>query len=430
MSFIKKIVVVILTWEARAVLKRYKPRVIAVTGSVGKTTTKDAIFAAISNDVYVRKSEKSFNSEIGVPLTILGLENGWKNPFKWIANIVNGFLLVVFRSEYPQWLVLEVGADRPGDIRNTAKWLRPDVAVLTGVPETPVHVEYFDSPEAVVREKRSLAEYLRPGGKLIVNGDDMRVRDIHTAFRGASITYGMEANNEYIGSHVEIVYENGKPSGMRFRSNHAGSSVPVTLLGALGLPRVYAALAAIAVAEVVGIDNVSAGQALGSWTPPPGRMCLIEGVRGSVIIDDTYNSSPAAALSALDTLREIVTPGKKIAVMGDMLELGKYSVDAHKTVGVRAFECANMLITVGFRARTMGEAALDVGMSDINIREYEQGESDRAGLELEREIGEGDIVLIKGSQSMRMERTVFALMAHPEHAGKLLVRQNVEWLAR
>lgn len=430
MDIIKKIVVIILTWEARLVLKRYKPRVIAVTGSVGKTTTKDAIYAALCNDVYVRKSDKSFNSEIGVPLTVLGLENGWKNPFKWISNIITGLYLVLVHTEYPQWLVLEVGADRPGDIRNTAKWLRPDIAVLTGVPETPVHVEFFDSPEAVVREKRSLAEYLRAGGKLIVNGDDMRMREVHTAFRGSSMTYGLESNNDYVGSHVEIIYENSRPTGMQFRTNHEGSSVPVTVFGALGNPRVYAALAAIAVAEVVGIDKVTAGQALGNWMPPAGRMCLIEGARGSILIDDTYNSSPAAALSALDTLHAVATTGRKIAVMGDMLELGKYSAEAHKNIGVRASQTTDMLITVGFRARAMGEAALDAGMSDINIREYEHHESDRAGLELLREIGEGDVVLVKGSQSMRMERAVFALMAHPEEAKTRLVRQDAEWLAR
>ena len=430
MSLFKKIIVSILTWEARMVLRRYQPRIIAITGSVGKTTTKDAIYAAISNDVHVRKSDKSFNSEIGVPLTVLGLENGWKNPFKWVSNIIRGFILIVVRTEYPQWLVLEVGADRPGDIRATAKWLRPDVAVLTGVPETPVHVEYFDSPDAVVREKRSLAEYLKPGGKLIVNGDDLRMREVHAAFRGLSTTYGLESNNDYIGSHIEILYDTSKPVGMRFFVNHAGSSVPISIYGSLGYPRVYAALAAIAVAEVVGIDTVAAGQALGNWAPPPGRMCIIEGVRGSIIIDDTYNSSPVAALSALDTVRDIATTGQKIAVMGDMLELGKYSAESHKSVGIRAATSVNKLITVGFRSRAMGEAALDVGMPDIDIREYEHGESERAGLELEREVGEGDIVLVKGSQSMRMERAVFALMAHPEKAKSLLVRQDAEWLAR
>ena len=429
MEAIKRIVVWILTWEARAVLARYKPRVIAVTGSVGKTTTKDAIYAGLAGSLHIRKSEKSFNSEIGVPLTILGCENAWKNPIKWASNIIRGLVLIVVPQSYPAWLVLEVGADRPGDIRRTARWLRPNVAVLTGVPEIPVHVEYFASPEALAREKRSLAEYVRQGGKLVINGDDTRMVGLCAEFRGMMIKYGFESGNDFLGSHEEVLYEDGRPSGVRFRVEHAGSSLPVVVSGALGRPRVYGALAALAVGEIAGVDEVSSAQEFARWAPPPGRMRIIPGVNGSTIIDDTYNSSPAAALSALDTLKEVGAK-RRIAVLGDMLELGKYSAEAHRNVGKRAGKVADMLITVGFRARAQGEAALDGGMDENDIREYEQNESKRAGEELRSELREGDVVLVKGSQSMRMERTVLELMAEPERAAELLVRQDVEWKTR
>ena len=123
MNFFKQCVILIITWEARLVLMRHKPRIIAVTGSVGKTTTKDAIFSALAGVEHVRKSAKSFNSEIGVPLTILGCDNGWNNPFRWLMNIATG-IIVILKKDYPKWLVLEVGADRPGDIMRTAVWLR------------------------------------------------------------------------------------------------------------------------------------------------------------------------------------------------------------------------------------------------------------------------------------------------------------------
>jgi len=430
MLIFKKIIVAILTLEARAVLWRYAPKVIAVTGSVGKTTTKDAIFAVLQPSVHVRKSQKSFNSEIGVPLTILGLESGWRDPLVWLTNIVRGFLLVVIKSDYPAWLVLEVGADRPGDIRNIARWLRPDIAVITAIPEIPVHVEFFDSPQAVLKEKRALAEYLRPGGSLIINGDDPHMSDLRSDFRGLTVTFGFGDHNDFFASHVENLYVAGVPSGMQFRVNHAGSSVPVSLYGSLGAPRINSALAALVAGEALGIDLIAASTALAQWSPPPGRMRIIAGVRGSTIIDDTYNSSPAAALAALDTLESVVTSGRKIAVMGDMLELGRYANDAHKEVGMRAANVLDMLITVGFRARKMAEAALDAGMRDEQVRSYEQGESARAGLELEREIQAGDIVLVKGSQSIRMERAVLSLMAEPQRAGDLLVRQEEEWRNR
>lgn len=428
-GFIKKAVVFVLTWEARTVISRYKPRIIAVTGSVGKTTTKDAIFAAISPHDFVRKSEKSLNSEVGVPLAILGLENAWRNPIGWVKNLVLGFFYCIGNHQYPRILVLEVGADRPGDIRSIAKWLKPDIVVFTGVPEIPVHVEFFNSPEELVQEKRSLAEHLRSGGKVIVNGDDERMRALQKDFRGASVSYGVESTNDFLATHEEILYDEGRPAGMKFRLDNEGSSQPVAVFGALGRPRVYAALAALAVAKIVGVDTVSAAKSLTHWEPPPGRMRIIDGVRKTVVIDDTYNSSPAAALSALDSLKE-VSAKRKIAVLGDMLELGRYSAEAHRHVGKRAAQCADVLITIGFRARGIAQAALDEGMKEGNIRQYEQHEAQRAGKELELDLTEGDIVLVKGSQSMRMERTVEEIMMDPMRAKDLLVRQEIEWQVR
>ncbi|HVU75678.1 MAG TPA: UDP-N-acetylmuramoyl-tripeptide--D-alanyl-D-alanine ligase [Candidatus Paceibacterota bacterium] len=430
MKFLRRCVVLCLTWEARAVLSRYKPKVIAVTGSVGKTTTKDAIYAALSESLSVRKNQKSLNSEIGVPLTILGLENAWNSPILWAWNLVLGLWRIIVRQNYPAWLILEVGADRPGDIRSVARWLRPDVAVLTGVPEIPVHVEFFNSPEEVFKEKRALAEYLKAGGKLVLNGDDERMRRLQQEFRGASVLYGTEDGTDFRATHIDIARQEGRPEGVRFRAEHDGSSVPVALFGALGVPRVYAALAAIAVADCVGVDAVTASTGLRGWEAPPGRVRIIEGIKGAIIIDDTYNSSPAAALAALDTLRDAGLGRRKIAILGDMMELGRYSKEAHRTVGERAAQCADLLITVGFRSRATAEAALDAGMKDLQVRSYELNESARAGKELEAELKEGDVVLVKGSQSMRMERAVLEIMAHPEKAADLLVRMDPEWMTR
>lgn len=429
-QFIKNVVVQILIWEARLVLWRYKPRVVAITGSVGKTTTKDAIFAGLSGTLHVRKSAKSFNSEIGVPLTILGMENAWNNPIKWALNIVSGILLVVFPQKYPEWLVLEVGADRPGDIRRVAKWLRPDIAVFTGVPDIPAHVEYFSSADDVLKEKRALAEYLKPGGKLILNGDDARSRSLRGEFRGASITYGIDSSNEYFATHDEILYQDEEPTGVRFRANHGTSSIPVTILGALGKPRIYASLAAIAVGDVIGVDSVSIGQSLSTWDPPPGRVRIIPGVKYSVLLDDTYNSSPVAALAALDILADTKTIGKKVAIMGDMLELGRYTREAHRRVGERAASACDILITVGFRSRAMAESAIEAGMNEACIKSYDAGDAERAAKELIPILQKADIVLIKGSQGMRLEKAVRVLMRDPDSAKDMLVRMEGEWERR
>ncbi|MDB5187513.1 MAG: UDP-N-acetylmuramoylalanyl-D-glutamyl-2,6-diaminopimelate--D-alanyl-D-alanyl ligase [Candidatus Kaiserbacteria bacterium] len=429
MDFIKKIIVAILTLEARLVLWRYKPRIIAVTGSVGKTTTKDAIFAALSSNLHIRKSEKSLNSDFGVPLTILGLESGWNDPLKWFSNIFQGLLQILIRTNYPEWLVIEVGADRPGDIRRIARWLRPDIAVITAIPKIPVHVEYFASPEEVFKEKRALAEYLKPGGTLVLYGDDSRLQNASTLFQGATVTYGYDDKNTFTISHDAILYEGSTPTGISFRVDYAGASIPIVLYGALGRPRAYAGTAALAVATIIQNNMIEAGQSLGNWTPSPGRLRLIPGMHNSTIIDDTYNASPAATTAALDTLKN-VSAQRRILMIADMMELGKYSADAHKEIGVYAAACCDVLITVGFRARAIAEAALDAGMRDEQVLQYEQGESERAGLELAPNVKEGDVILVKGSQSMRMEKAVAALLAQPEKAAELLVRQDEAWQNR
>jgi UDP-N-acetylmuramyl pentapeptide synthase len=427
-ALLRSLVVLILTWEARLVLLRHKPQIIAVTGSVGKTTTKDAIYAALSSTHHIRKSAKSFNSDFGVPLTILGLETGWNDPWKWFVNMVQGFA-VIFNTTYPTWLVLEVGADRPGDIRKIAKWLRPDVSIITGVPDIPVHVEYFNSPGEVLKEKRALADHLKPGGVLILNGDEARMRMLQNSFRGTSLTYGFDEQNSYAAFREEILYENDIPVGMACKVARKGSSLELSVRGALGRPRIYAALAALAVAETIGADTATAVNGIAAWEPPPGRVRILEGIKGSIIIDDTYNSSPAAVLAALDTLKA-VNAKRRIAVLGDMLELGRYSSEAHKSVGERVAETATMLRTVGFRARAIAESALDAGMKETKIMQYEMGEAERAGQELKNELKAGDVVLVKGSQSMRMEKTVLEIMAEPLRAEELLVRMDPEWKDR
>ncbi len=429
MRLIRQILVFLITVEARLVLLRHQPHIVAITGSVGKTTTKDAVYAVLSARKEVARSKKSFNSDIGVPLAILGLENPWSDPLRWIQTLILGIARLF--KPYPEWIVLEVGADRPGDIRSIARWLKPHMVIYTGVPKVPPHVEFFGSAEAVYREKRSLAEYVRPGGKVFVNGDDPRVADMKNQFRAQFVSFGFGPECDYRAAHEEIAFDDAKrPIGLRFRAEHESSSVPVILEGTLGRPRIYSALAALAIGDELGIDAVTASTALAHWEPTPGRLRLIEGIGGSLIIDDTYNSSPVAALSALDTLAAIKNRSRKIALMGDMLELGRESKEAHRTVGERAAKSVTLLITVGFRARAMGEAALDTGMDENKIREYEQGEALRAAKELRLEVKKNDIILIKGSQGMRMEAAVKELMARPDLAPELLVRQEEEWERR
>ncbi len=417
-SFLKKILAIVLEALARAVLKKYHPAIIAVTGSVGKTSTKDAIYDVLAHTSHVRKSEKSFNSELGVPLTILGSPNAWSNPLKWLGVIFHGLELVLFSSKYPDTLVLEVGADKPGDIARIARWLKPHVVVMTRVSDVPVHVEFFPSAEAVLEEKSALAKSLRKDGTLILLADDAKLMKIGEGMSQKILTFGISSPATVTGTHDSIVYENGAPVGMSFKLNYEGNSVPVVVKGILGTHHIYPLIAAATVALARGVSFSEIIKTLPDHHASKGRMNIIPGINGSTLIDDSYNSSPDALHAALNTLSRIETSGKKIALLGDMLELGKFSVTEHQKAGIHSLQVASTVVSVGQRAKGMlgVSASFD---SSLEALEY-----------IKDKVGEGDVVLVKGSQSIRMEHIVKGLMREPERAGELLVRQEREWLAK
>lgn len=442
----KNIVVWIITLEAQAVLRKYKPRIVAITGSVGKTSTKDAIYEVLAQSTRVRKSEKSFNSEVGLPLTILGVPNAWGNPLRWVQNIVDGLFLILFTVRYPEWLVLEVGADRPGDIRSLAKWLPVDIAVITRLPEVPVHVEFFESPEAVIEEKAALIDAIKPGGVLALFADDPRTLNLQHRLPAPDakiITFGFSNYADVRGEEVSIVRAEGvdagfasRPIGIRAKITANESTVPLEIAGAVGAHAFLPALAAAAVGCSLAKSLGDIVGALQRYDPPAGRMRLVRGIKHTVVIDDTYNASPAATEAALDTLAMMrgteeqrdTSLGRQIAVLGDMLELGRVSVEEHRKIGAYLVGKVDILLTVGFRAHDIAQGALEKGMSEKNIFQFE--DAHKAGNELQNLIHEGDYVLVKGSQSVRTERIVEAIMAEPERAEELLVRQDAEWKRR
>lgn len=430
-EYLKKAVVLILTWEARAILKKYKPKIVAVTGSVGKTSTKDAIAKVLERKFNIRKSEKSFNSEFGVPLTIIGAGSGWNLARKWFEVIGKGLQMILRREAYPEILVLEVGADRPGDIKKIRELITPDVAILTALAETPVHVEFFASPEQVFEEKSELVKNLGPEANAILNFDDTEIMEMREKTGAKITTYGMSEGAEVQAHDYEIFYRRAEgktiPEGISFRVKSGKDDLPVKILGAFGQHHVYPALAAIAAGAVFAIKLEDAVSALSLYSPPPGRLKLIEGLKETLILDDTYNSSPKALRAALDVLNEIDAK-RKIAVLGDMLELGKHTITAHRDLGRAAAVVANILVTVGVRAKFFVEGAIKEGFKKKTI--YTFGASKEAAKALEKLIQPGDLILIKGSQSIRMEKIVEALMAHPEQKKELLCRQDSEWQNR
>ena len=427
-NVLKKMVVAVLTFEAKVLLRRTKPFIIAITGSVGKTSTKDAIFSVLKNHKKTRMSQKSFNSEIGVPLSILGLPNAWGNPFSWFKNFFDGFIIAFFSRNYPEVLVLECGVDRPGDMANLTRWLKPDIVVMTRLPDVPVHVEYFGSAEAVVAEKMELLKALKPEGVFIYNHDDTKLQEASVSVRQQAIGFARYLPTHYMASADAIIYHNDEPVGSTFTLMHLTESVPIKVMGSIGLQNAYVTAAAAAVAAQFDIPLQSVADAMLEHQAPAGRMRMIPGIKGSLIIDDTYNSSPVAVEAALTSLSEIRGAKRKIAVIGDMLELGQFSSRAHEKIGEQVPQCADVLFTLGVRARKIAETAVEFGLHEKNV--FQHDDVAKAGRELQAFIQPGDVILIKASQGIRAEKIVEEIMAHPEAAASMLVRQDASWKVR
>ena len=432
-NFLKKVVVKILEFEARIILLKYKPKIIAVTGSVGKTSTKDIIYHILQDHEYVYKSQKSYNSEIGVPLTILMSSSGWNNPFAWIKNIIKGAGLIILKNHYPKVLVLETGVDRPGDMKRLTEWIKPDIAVFTKFNDIPPHIEFFKDREELYAEKWLLAKSVKKNGYIIASGDDENIKAFLKDVTDKNIiTYGfsegvtIRASNKHIKSSEGAEGE-GVPIGITFKLNTDGHSLPITLLRTVGDGYIYSVLAALSVARALSINYVSASSTFSEFIPPPGRMRLIEGVSVSTIIDDSYNSSPDAVLFSITSLKDIHSQGKKILVLGDMLELGAQTIEAHKQIGHHLDRSISHLYLIGPRAKYIVEEKKG-GLRPNQIHIFNSVEE--ASLDLQKRIQKGDIILVKGSQGMRLEKIVEAIMAHPEEKGNLLVRQEVEWMKK
>ncbi|MFA5877358.1 MAG: UDP-N-acetylmuramoyl-tripeptide--D-alanyl-D-alanine ligase [Candidatus Paceibacterota bacterium] len=424
----RQVIVFLLTLEAKLVLQKHRPKIIAVTGSVGKTSAKDAIYTALSKSFFVRRSEKSFNGDIGVPLTVLGVRNGWSNVFQWIRNLIDGISLLILTTPYPKWLIVEVGADRPGDITKSLSWLKPDVVVATRFPDISVHVEFYASPEDVIKEELAPVGWLQNNGVLVFNEDDERARTAVTAPGVRRLSFGFGENANLKAENLHATSEDGMPSGISFDVSYGDERGVVSIPDVAGRSHVYSVLAGIAVALSVGVSLEEAVSAFQKHETPAGRMRLINGMRTSVIIDDTYNASPAAMEEALIALGDIPRTGRRIAVLADMLELGGFSVTEHNRIGALVAESADILVTVGVRTKGIAEGARASGMPENVIIECERGSD--ASTALLSLIQSGDVILVKGSQSMRMERVVKSLMQEPEKAKDLLVRQDAEWSIR
>ena len=393
-------------------------KLVAVVGSVGKTTTKSTLVNVLNSSYKVRTNRGNFNAEFSAPLEILGVDSP-QNPrsvWNWLS-VLGRARRAARRQHDLDVIVQEFGIDHPGEMAAFGRYIRPDITIVTAI--APEHMEFFGSLETVAREEFALAEYSE---KVIYNRDDIRPEFVDFADCGQIISYGTEPGADY---RIAIgKFTSGK--GFRCQLIHADQTSRPFIIPVVGVHQLRVAGGAAAVALELGLDIECVMTMLENFTPVSGRMNILPGINNATIIDDSYNSSPLAVKSALTTLYQL--PAKtKIAILGDMNELGKTAADEHAAIGALCDpKQLDHVITVGHLAEQfLAPAARQHGCTVTSFAKA----TDTTEL-LTHLANKDTILLFKGSQGgIYLEEAIKPLLKNPADRQKL-VRQSDAWLEK
>lgn len=419
----RSVVIKILKILAILTLFRYQPKIIGITGSVGKTSTKEAIWHVLNSKFTVRGTIGNYNNELGVPLTVIGEKSGGKNIFIWLWVFLKAKLKLFF-CVYPKVLVLEMGTDRPGDIAYLLKMVKYlDVAVLTDIGIS--HMEFFGSVQQLAKEKFSIIKGLNPLGVAVINLDNQRILEGKDQIKNKILSYGFSEQAEVKISDYQVIKNSDDQWGVNYKIHYKGTVVPFFLPNVVGLPVVHAFTAATAVGLSFGMNLVEISEMGKTFRLPSGRLHIIKGVQDTTILDDTYNAAPASTLAALNALSEIAT-GRKLVVLGTMAELGNATAEGLRLVSEKINSLGiDLAVLVGDQSEVLKKNLLQIKFVGLILEFKSSTDCAEKILEI---IQTGDTVLVKGSQSARMEKVVKKIMANPKDAEKLLVRQSGEWI--
>jgi UDP-N-acetylmuramoyl-tripeptide--D-alanyl-D-alanine ligase len=348
--------------------------VVAITGSTGKTTTKDMTAALLASRGPVLKTEGNLNNQYGLPLTLFRL-----------------------RPEHTA-AVLELGMSARGELARLTRIALPDVAVITNV--APVHLAFFDSVDAIARAKAEILEGVRPGGAAVLNYDDPRLRKLGASFEGEVVWFGRDRACAVSAEHVR-----GTIHGIRFDLHVGGEAYDV----ALPLPGVHFVmnlLAAAAVALRFGVTAEKIAEIAANLEAAPHRGRVLRLRSRVTLLDDCYNSNPVAVEAAVSAL-QMAAPGRRVAFLGDMLELGPTAAELHRQTAARAGKQLDVLVVIGALAPAFVEGARQAGVQAQAYASAEQAAADVPEL-----LRPGDAVLVKGSRGVHMETIVDAITRH------------------
>jgi len=437
-----------LAGRATETIQREQPLVIAITGTVGKSTTKRAIAALLNADDSIisktRVSPKSYNNELGVALTIFGFEAPGRSLIAWLKLVWTAWIVSHgWRTTGIRTFVLEMGADHPGDLARLVKIAPPNIAVITAVtPEgdaiAPVHLANYSSVEALAQEKATLVKVLKPDGAAILNMDDSRVFAMRHLTAAHVMTFGDVDGADVRIVSTRVMMEEGEhgrmPTGLEIQLESLNRLRTLHIPGVFGTSVAFAVAAAAALGAALDLGMEAVQEIATHFDPLPGRARTIPGIHFTTLLDDTYNASPPAVLSAIRDLATmpLIESQRRVVCLGEMRELGDQSQAMHRLVGAEAAKQGiDFFVACGTFARVMVEGALANGMREDRIKMFD--DTPEAAEFLREWIRPGDVILAKASEGridskgVRMERVIKALMLEPQRASELLVRQEVAW---
>jgi alanine racemase len=402
---------------ATHILQRWQPTVIAVAGSAGKTTTKEAVADVLSLRGHTFRSWRNFNDALGMPLALGRLE------------------------PTHQYAVLEMGADHPGEIAELCAIAQPRIAVITNV--SPTHLLYFGEVAALGEELARLPASLPPDGVAVLNADDTAVCEMAAGTAARVCFFGplpptTEADSKHPVRYavVPIGGEGRTALTLRPLAERAEQEArPVVFPHLHGDHWAYAVLAALTVGEALGVPRDEALAALRELEPLPGRMRWLAGAAGTILLDDSHNAAPASAAAGLAALSCVAAArgAPRIAVLGDMLRLGDAEAAAHAALGRHAASHCEYLVTRGILSEHVAEAAARAGLPERHIAVTHTAEDAAAAVLAFAERArphsnsDGPVIYVKGSEEMRMEHVTARLLARPERAEEVLDRQTQAW---
>lgn len=361
---------------ARYYRKLFKIPFVAVTGSVGKTSTKDMIAGVLGQKFNVLKTAGNFNNEIGLPLTIFNLDS------------------------FHQASVIEMGMSGFGEISRLTSIAQPDIAVITNIGMS--HIEKLGSRQNILKAKMEILEGLSRNGLVVLNGDDKLLYGLKDLLEFRTVFYGMEEGLDYQAYNIKTMGETGTQFEIAVGNKEYKVSVPVP-----GVHNIYNALAAIAVGLEVELTMEKIISGIAEFSPGAMRLNIVKGKKIKVI-NDAYNASPHSMEAAINVLNELGAKTRSIAVLGDMLEMGEWAPKAHMDVGrYAAAKDINHIVTVGKEGKNIAEGAIEAGMQKSHVFSFDTTEE--ALSYLSGMLKENDVVLVKGSRGMKMERIVEGL---------------------